>query len=262
MNNIIILGSGRSGTSMIAGLFSKAGYYSGDRPINATFSNPLGYFEDAEINELNNKLIYILTKWEKYDLFRKLFKPPIHSDRRAFWLIPPQPESENILLPDTIVSEIKRYTTKIPFCYKDPRFVITLDLWKNYLPDNVRFIVVFRNPVKTIASILQDAKKMYDPPLRLKKKHVIKYWIKIYNYLITKTVSKDNWFFVNYDDVINYRVIKPLEIFTNVRLNIDHIQRKLNRSKEESIGLYSKSALDIYKELCIKAEHCYKRNKI
>ena len=51
-NNIIILGSGRSGTSMVAGLFRNCGYYMGDNYILPRESNPKGFFEDSEINNI------------------------------------------------------------------------------------------------------------------------------------------------------------------------------------------------------------------
>ena len=49
----LILGSGRSGTSMLAGTLSAAGYYIGDCLIEANEANPKGFFEDYEVNAIN-----------------------------------------------------------------------------------------------------------------------------------------------------------------------------------------------------------------
>ena len=57
MKNVLILGSGRSGTSMVAGTLSKAGYFMGERLYKPRESNPKGFFEDPEINGINEALI-------------------------------------------------------------------------------------------------------------------------------------------------------------------------------------------------------------
>ncbi|NIM13858.1 MAG: sulfotransferase family protein, partial [Candidatus Aminicenantes bacterium] len=55
MKNCLILGSGRSGTSMIAGILHKAGYFMGDNLYPPRSANPKGFFENWEINEINEK---------------------------------------------------------------------------------------------------------------------------------------------------------------------------------------------------------------
>ena len=44
--NCLILGSGRSGTSMAAGILARAGYFMGAELWPADIGNPKGYFED------------------------------------------------------------------------------------------------------------------------------------------------------------------------------------------------------------------------
>ena len=50
VKNCLILGSGRSGTSMIAGILHKAGYFMGDNLYPPRSANPKGFFENWEIN--------------------------------------------------------------------------------------------------------------------------------------------------------------------------------------------------------------------
>ena len=55
--NCLILGSGRSGTSMAAGILARAGYFMGAELWPADIGNPKGYFEDREVNKINDELI-------------------------------------------------------------------------------------------------------------------------------------------------------------------------------------------------------------
>jgi hypothetical protein len=47
--SILVLGSGRSGTSLASGILSKAGYYMGENLMPATHTNPKGFFESFDI---------------------------------------------------------------------------------------------------------------------------------------------------------------------------------------------------------------------
>jgi hypothetical protein len=44
--NCLILGSGRSGTSLAAGILAQAGYFMGDELWPVNIGNPKGQFED------------------------------------------------------------------------------------------------------------------------------------------------------------------------------------------------------------------------
>ncbi|RME58681.1 sulfotransferase family protein, partial [Candidatus Parcubacteria bacterium] len=57
MRNVLILGSGRSGTSMVAGTLAKAGYFMGTQFVPPRESNPKGFFEDHEINDINEAIL-------------------------------------------------------------------------------------------------------------------------------------------------------------------------------------------------------------
>ena len=57
MKNCLILGSGRSGTSMLAGTLYREGLYIGDRVMPPTPGNPKGYFESFDIQDLNEDIL-------------------------------------------------------------------------------------------------------------------------------------------------------------------------------------------------------------
>src|SRR5437879_5732793 len=113
MRNCLILGSGRSGTSMLAGMLHGAGYYMGTHLIPADESNPKGYFEDDEINAINEALLAPVTPTLRCpsDGWRWLARVPVGT---------PVP-----FLP-AISERIEAQTRRIPFAFKDPRFCYTL----------------------------------------------------------------------------------------------------------------------------------------
>ncbi len=57
MRNCMILGSGRSGTSLVAGVLGNSGYFMGDKILQPTEGNPKGYFEDLEVNHINELIL-------------------------------------------------------------------------------------------------------------------------------------------------------------------------------------------------------------
>ena len=254
MARIIILGTGRSGTSLVAGLFNNAGLFMGDNPLNKGISNPLGYFEDADINELNNRIIYHILRWKKRDLFRKLTRPPMYSDKRAFWLIPPGKVNQADL-DEEIELDIRRYVSHDQFCYKDPRFNITLEAWMPFLPNDTRFVVVFRDPGRTMDSIMRDAREAYVPPLKLIQSQILSSWINTYSHLIEIAGSSTDWLFVNSQTVIDGVANNALEGFTNLSLDFKGVKRDAMRSREIRFKNWrlSKAANRVYRDLNAKS---------
>ena len=57
MNNCLILGFGRSGTSLLGGLLHHSGYFSGNHLHPARESNPKGFYEDVVINRINEHIL-------------------------------------------------------------------------------------------------------------------------------------------------------------------------------------------------------------
>src|ERR1700677_4686273 len=71
--NCLILGSGRSGTSMAAGILARAGYFMGDELWPTDVGNPKGQFEDREVNQINDELIASVSpKAPPFHAIRKL----------------------------------------------------------------------------------------------------------------------------------------------------------------------------------------------
>src|SRR6185437_1628887 len=78
--NCLILGSGRSGTSMAAGILAQTGYFMGDDLWPADIGNPKGYFEDREVNTINDELIAVVKARQAF-----CFKDPRFSYTLSVW---------------------------------------------------------------------------------------------------------------------------------------------------------------------------------
>src|SRR5262249_42923187 len=138
VRNCLILGSGRSGTSMLAGVLSQAGYYMGEHLIPPDEANPKGYFEDDEVNAINEKLLALVTPARSR---------PAHGWR---WLAA-VPVSARISCSPQLAKRIEIQTSRTPFCLKDPRFCYTLPVWRPFLRDTM-LLCVFREPTRTAQS--------------------------------------------------------------------------------------------------------------
>ncbi len=145
MHNILILGSGRSGTSMVAGTLAKAHYYMGSRFVPPRDSNPKGFFEDHEINDINEAILKRVVPHRPRYIGRILFRKRLGYMQK--WLAR-VPLHANIPSWPGIEQRIRRAVQSEPFCFKDPRFSYTLPVWRPFLR-HTRFICVFRHPAST-----------------------------------------------------------------------------------------------------------------
>lgn len=256
MRNVIILGTGRSGTSMVAATFRSSGAFMGDQLLPATPSNPNGYYEDRGINRLNDDLIRQvvgrpLLGWK----IRQRVFPTIHTMSSAFFLAAPRKLREIQPTPDE-VGRIRSFTERQPFCYKDPRFSVTLPTWLKYLSDDTGFIVVFRDPMRTVDSVLRDAKEQYEPPLPITSRWGYLYWLRTYSRLLAFSKMSCKWLFINYDAMIDGTARAGLTEFVGAPLDFSQIDRRTSRSSardwpKSGIALKCRS---VYELLCKRAD--------
>lgn len=244
MHNVLILGTGRSGTSMAASLFRHTGAYSGDHPLPANAGNPSGYFEDVLVNLTNDQIIEQCLRWPMLEWkLRRRFSPPAHVDRRAFWLACPTLARRDRVMPDSLRGQMMHLISRRPFCFKDPRFSVTLPHWLIMLPMDTRFLVVFRQPQRTVASMLQLAKTHYCPPLPVNEAWCRRLWVQTYRYLLDaseKVRSPEDWMFVHFDDVLSGAAVPGLEQFVNAPLDatlLDPAQPRQPRPERQSIEM-------------------------
>jgi len=259
MRNIIILGTGRSGTSMVAATFRSSGAFMGDQLIKATLSNPHGYYEDRYVNRLNN------------DFIRRLVGPPllgwrirgkffrtVHTVPGAFFMAAPRRIPELQPTPEEI-DKIRSFTKREPFCFKDPRFSLTLPIWLPYLPADTGFVVVFRDPMRTVASMIRHAWEEYQPALPVTENWGYVCWQRTYLRLLRFSEGSTKWIFVNYDSLLEGSGTTRLSEFVGCALNFSQIDRKTSRSAihdwpKSRVGQDCRAVYDHMRELASTPE--------
>ncbi len=119
--NVVIVGMARSGTSAIAGIFARRGYYSGASSEThireGDAHNPFGYFEADDLIERNVEVL----RRAGY----------AHHNTWLFDPIPP-PAVERIRELEPTVEHrrfVQSYDRRAPWLWKDPRLCFTLPYW-------------------------------------------------------------------------------------------------------------------------------------
>ncbi|MCI0529996.1 MAG: hypothetical protein L0Y56_21335 [Nitrospira sp.] len=114
--------------------------------------NPTGYFEDREINSINEELLSQVIPSRPAGILGYLFfrSRPVLGQR---WLAQ-LPVETSIPCPAHLSEQILALVKREPFCFKDPRFCYTLPVWWPFLRNTV-FICIFRHPSATIKSVLK-----------------------------------------------------------------------------------------------------------
>lgn len=251
MKNCLIMGSGRSGTSMIAGMLAKTGYFLGDNLYPPRDPNPKGFFEDPEINDINEIILSQITIRRPILIGNFIFKSiPTYGQR---WLCR-IPLNATFTFDDTIRKRISLATGRVPFCYKDPRFSYTLDLWKPFLK-NVVYICVFRHPAVTAQSIIKEVKTdKYLRNFRITFNGALKVWTQIYLHILEKHIKEGKWLFVHYEQGLRGEIGKKLENFLQVRVDHSFPDRSLKRTKQ-NYKIRSQKIFRIYSRLCQLADY-------
>jgi hypothetical protein len=237
IRNCLILGSGRSGTSMLTGSLSAAGYYMGDCLIEANEANPKGFFEDYEVNAINEQLLTPLTPTYEYG-WRWLASVDVGT---------PTP-SESWL-----DERMAALTSKRPFCFKDPRFCYTLPVWRPFLSDTV-FLCIFREPARTANSIVTECRKAeYLSRFPMAFQLAIEVWTLMYQHILMVHRHIGVWLFLHYDQLVNGAAIATIVELLGV--NVIRAFADVNLKRSTCEGEVSTTASDVYGELCTLANY-------
>jgi hypothetical protein len=226
VHNLLILGSGRSGTSMAAGLFRESGAYMGERFHAPRPANQFGFFEDQEINAINDQIVLRLLQrcWPRR-AWR--FAAAIHRHPNALWLAAPRRVRAVDVPPE--LREAMRKHLEPPFCLKDPRFGFTLPTWRSELPAT-RFLVVFRDPDTTVDSQLREARET-SKPLPLTSDWAYKAWDRMYRRLLDDLSRDGEWLFVRYEAIASGDALPALETFAQTELCTTQIRPDVRRAQ-------------------------------
>jgi len=256
MNNCIILGSGRSGTSMIAGVLHQVGYFLGDKLYKPRDTNPKGFFEWKEINSINEQILFqynhnVINKIKQIVTKKTNVYAPGKNQR---WLLSLSPEITVQCTNKAIINRIKKVLENQPFCYKDPRFSYTIPVWRPFLPDDSVFICMFREPNKTIESIVKECRtRDYLERFDATREDFYRLWANIYSHIIKNSENNNKVIYCHYNQIYNHTAIKSLTELLGVELNFDFVDKSLNRSVSQDI--IPNDVLKIYSELCELAKY-------
>ncbi len=252
--NCLILGSGRSGTSLTAGLLARAGYFMGDQIDEAGLreANPKGQFEDHEINAINEDLIGPPMRAYRRRLLTKLLWPQrrrdlkIHYPQRWLAALPP---SVSLAANPEIVRRIEAVTARVPYCFKDPRFSYTLGVWRPLVRDAV-FLCVFRHPAVTAASIVTEcATARYLSDVQMNREWALRIWYDMYRNIVrVHYPAGGDWMFVHYDQLMDGSRLDELERRLGAPVDRSFADSTLRRSRAS--GAAPARALSVYRRIC------------
>ena len=227
MRSIFVCGSGRSGTSMLAGLFSECGYFQGEDLYPSREANPKGFFENWQINFLNERII--LSSLEaKYGpdasgMFQTFYR------KGQYWLARLPVDLPCVATTDD-KKEISDLVAREPFCYKDPRFCFTLEPWLG-AARNALALCVFRHPGVVVASILKELQNAeYLSDLRISISDLYETWRHMYLRMLSMRARGHEVYFVNYNDLFKKTKLAEIEKHVGAKLNRLFPDKLLDRS--------------------------------
>ena len=252
MRNCLILGSGRSGTSLTCGLLANAGYFMGNDLLQGDDGNPKGYFESPEINGINEQLLAKVVPTRPRGVVGDLFfrsRPP----HLQHWLSAVSVNTQFHPSRD-LLARINSLTRFEPFCFKDPRFSYTLSVWRPFLRNAV-CVCAFRDPSTTAESILSQCER--DPHLRnlsMTYEQALKIWARMYQHILEiHYPAGGDWLFVHYDQFFDGSAADRLKTILHASVNRRFLDLSLKRSKPGK--LVSTEIRKMYNKLCRLAGH-------
>ena len=250
MRNVLILGAGRSGTSMVTGTLAKSGYFMGDRLSQERESNPMTNFEDIKINGINEELLAQVVPKRPRFVGKQFFRYRPGPWQR--WLSR-LPMGTHIPSSPATVEKIKALVKREPYCFKDPRFSYVLPIWRPHLKDTV-FICVFRDPASTALSMLRLTQKAsYLQNLSLTFQQAIEVWTLMYSHILEVHCKEGEWLFLHYNQALSPEGLDRLATFTGA--SVDRSLPDPSLCKSISHNPVPKDSQEIYQRLCKLAEY-------
>ena len=204
---------------MTAGTLAGAGYFMGERLYPPRPSNPKGFYEDVEVNAVNEAILTPVTPWAPrrfrpgrlYRLLRRTIFSSGFADGGR-WLAQ-VPVNKLLASSPEIETRIQALVEQAPYCFKDPRFCYTLPIWRPWL-QNTRFVCVFRDPTISAKSMLQESHTMPKlAGLKLTYADCLAVWRLMYTHVLDIHSQQGEWLFLHYDQVLDGSGLERLAEF-------------------------------------------------
>lgn len=216
----VVLGAGRSGTSLVAGLLADAGLVTGHRLIPASPANPTGFHEDLDVNALNDEL-----------LAPHLGPEHDASGTRLAWLAALGGPLRLDATPGQRV-RMAHLLRHRPACLKDPRLSHTLGAWRPELPADTALIAVFRHPASAIRSVQREAGRdpTYYADFALDDDHLAAMWAAANRRILDEHAAVGTWTFVDADRLMTTGDVGALAGAVDAPVPASRIDPGLRRS--------------------------------
>lgn len=249
MRNCFVLGAGRSGTSMVAGAIAGAGYHVGHDLIGARPANPKGFFEDREVNRINEDLLDPVVRSRPAGRLGALFR---HRTRHGQRWLAAVPVDAPIIAGTEITARIATAVSHRPFCLKDPRFSYTLHLWQDALAVPAAQVCVFREPGRTADSVLREVREArYLRDLRIDRDQVLRVWTLMYRHILERHRSRGDWLFLHYDQVVDRTSLDRLDDLLDAHVDRTFADGTVGRSSDTAgSGRLPRDTARVYDTLC------------
>jgi hypothetical protein len=238
---------------MAAGVLSQSGYFLGEHLYPADEGNPKGYFEDLEINRINEELLAQVVPHRPSGRFGDIF----FRSRPVFWQqwLARLPVDISIPYQSDVAKRIQKITDHEPFCIKDPRFCYTLSIWRNFTKEPI-FLCIFRHPGITAHSLVKEAQR--DAVARHVKfffnlRHALQVWELMYRHILEIHYPQGgDWIFMHYHQFLDGSAYDRLEKKLHAIVNRKFVDVQLNRSKISTTKI-PKRLSSLYQKLCTLA---------
>jgi hypothetical protein len=244
----LVLGCGRSGTSLMGELLSSAGYDLGPRLHGASETNPRGFFEDVETGEINDRLLAPRLHEAVPPLRTAAGARPRAPAEGDAWLAILPPDAE-VAAPPDVVARIRAATRARPFCRKDPRFAWTLPAWRPHLRDPL-LLCVFREPARTARSIRAF---LAAERVELDFGDAVRVWTAHYERILDRLAHEGEWIFVHYEQLLEGDALASLEARLGIGFDRSVCDAALRRTATG--GGAGTRAEALYRRLCAAAGH-------
>ena len=226
--NIIILGTHRSGTSMVAGILEHLGYHVGydEELIGKGEENPKGFFERKDFRDINDEILHK----NGFDWFKvaDFSIDSLSEDSRKKY----QSSAEKI---------ISNLDAQGKWVVKEPRFCILYPLLKERTESAIK-LVVFREPIETAESLWKRNEFPFYYGLAL--------WEKYYNELFG-SLSSDKLLVVNYNKLL----IDPEEEINRLLNGINQISKSNLKNTGSAASFINKKLYRSQKYLALKDDY-------
>lgn len=188
--SLIITGMHRSGTSLMAQIFYRAGLYMGDNLMKPSPNNPDGYFEDRDIIAFHDEILQLngIDRWKSPSTLSAQINVPPDFPPKATELIR------------------KKFQGKPLWGWKDPRTSWFLAFWRSILPET-KFIFTYRRPEEVVWSLIRRGDyKRYSSQRTGQVLLALKHWVKTYSEILEflKRNEESSLLLHIPDDVQNY----------------------------------------------------------